>query len=185
MPQSFHVSTEHRQTLYRAYVEALECQQRGDGAGAVAALVRAGRSEERVGRLSQARAWYDVALRVSQALQDRRPEVESLSSLGELFLRVGQYAEGARHFQRALAIAEAEFDQTGAIAACEGLGDAALAQSQWTGAQAWYARGLRLATAGGEQRQVGRAGRHLGGPGAHQREPPRRGGGPRTAAGPV
>ena len=168
MPQAFHVITEHLQTLYRAYVEALECQQRGDGAGAVAALVRAGRGEERVGRLSQARAWYDVALRVSQALQDRRPEVESLRSLGELFLRLGQYAEGARHFQRALAIAEAEFDQPGAIAACEGLGDAALAQSQWTGAQAWYARGLRLATAGGDQRQIGRLERDLGVLARHQ-----------------
>jgi len=168
MPQAFHVITEHLQTLYRAYVEALECQQRADGAGAVAALVRAGHGEERVGRRSQARAWYDVALRVSQALQDRRPEVESLRSLGELFLRLGQYAEGARHFQRALAIAEAEFDQTGAIAACEGLGDAALAQSQWTGAQAWYARGLRLATAGGDQRQIGRLERHLGVLARHQ-----------------
>src|SRR5207249_4243041 len=168
MPQAFHVITEHLQTLYRAYVEALECQQRGDGAGAVAALVRAGRGEERVGRLSQARAWYDVALRVSQALQDRRPEVESLRSLGELFLRLGQYAEGARHFQRAVAIAEAEFDQPGAIAACEGLGDAALAQSQWTGAQAWYARGLRLATAGGDQRQIGRLERDLGVLARHQ-----------------
>src|SRR2546430_6482630 len=155
MPQSFHVSTEHRQTLYRAYVEALECQQRGDGAGAVAALVRAGRGEERVGRLSQARAWYDVALRVSQALQDRRPEVESLSSLGELFLRVGQYAEGARHFQRALAIAEAEFDQTGAIAACGGLGDAALAQSQWTGAQPRDAPRVGLAPARGLEPALG------------------------------
>src|SRR6266699_4544197 len=58
MPQAFHVITEHLQTLYRAYVEALECQQRGDGTGAVAALVRAGHGEERVGRLSQARAWY-------------------------------------------------------------------------------------------------------------------------------
>ena len=171
MPQAFHVITEHLQTLYRAYVEALECQQRGDGAGAVAALVRAGRGEERVARLSQARAWYDVALRISQALQDRRPEVESLRSVGELFLRLGQYAEGARHFQRALAIAEAEFDQTGAIAACEGLGDAALAQSQWTGAQAWYARGLRLATAGGDQRQIGRLERHLGVLARHQGDP--------------
>ena len=162
MPQAFHVITEHLQTLYRAYVEALECQQRGDGPGAVAALLRAGRSEERVDRVGQARAWYDVALRVSQALQDRRPEVESLRSLGELFLRLGQHAEGARHFQRALAIAEAEFDQAGAIAACEGLGGAALAQSQWAGAQAWYARGLRLAEATGDQRQIGRLEHHLG-----------------------
>src|SRR2546425_700487 len=117
MPQVFHTITEHLQGLYGAYVEALECQQRADGTGAVAALLRAGRSEERVARLNQARAWYDVALRLSQGLQDRRPEVESLRSLGELFTGLGQYAEAARHFQRALAIAEAEFDQAGAGAA--------------------------------------------------------------------
>src|SRR5207237_10553503 len=40
MPQAFHVITEHLQTLYRAYVEALECQQRADGAGAVAGRLR-------------------------------------------------------------------------------------------------------------------------------------------------
>src|SRR3989449_8153988 len=63
MPQAFHVITEHLQTLYRAYVETLECQQRGDGPGAVAALLRAGRGEERVGPVGQARAGDDVALR--------------------------------------------------------------------------------------------------------------------------
>src|SRR5439155_1499095 len=56
MPQVFHTITEHLQGLYGAYVEALECQQRADGTGAVAALLRAGRSEERVARLNQARA---------------------------------------------------------------------------------------------------------------------------------
>ncbi len=162
MPPVFHAITEHLQGLYGAYVEALECQQRADGTGAVAALLRAGRSEERVARLNQARAWYDVALRLSQGLQDRRPEVESLRSLGELFTGLGQYAEAARHFQRALAIAEAEFDQAGAVAACEGLGHTALALGQGVGAKAWYARGLRLAQAAGDQRQIGRLERFLG-----------------------
>jgi len=162
MPPVFHAITEHLQGLYGAYVEALECQQRADGTGAVAALLRAGRSEERVARLNQARAWYDVALRLSQGLQDRRPEVESLRSLGELFTGLGQYAEAARHFQRALAIAEAEFDQAGAVAACEGLGHTALALGQGVGARAWYARGLRLAEAAGDQRQIGRLERYLG-----------------------
>src|SRR5437762_4502539 len=86
MPQAFHQVTGHLQVLYRAYVQALEAQQRGEGAEVVAALLRAGRLEERVGRLSQAGAWYEVALRASQALQDRRPEVESLGALGRLSL---------------------------------------------------------------------------------------------------
>jgi tetratricopeptide (TPR) repeat protein len=162
MPQAFHRITEHLSTLYEAYVAALEAQQRGDGSGAVAALLHAGRLEEGAGRLQQAGAWYEVAVRVSAALQDRRPEVESLGALGRLALELGQYVAGARHFQRALALAEAEFDQAGAIAACEGLGDAALWQGEWGGARAWYARGLRLAEASAALRAVGRLERQLG-----------------------
>ncbi len=162
MPQAFHRITEHLQALYKAYVEALECQQLGELGGAVAALLRAGRLEEEVGRHAQARAWYAVALGVSQALQDRRPEVASLLALGRLAAALGDYAEGARHCQRALALAEAEFDQAGAIAACEGLGDAALLQGEWAGAQAWYSRGLRLAEASGDRRAVGRLQQQLG-----------------------
>ena len=162
MPQEFHRITEHLTTLYEAYVAALEAQQRGDGSGAVAALLHAGRLEEGAGRLQQAGAWYEVAVRVSAALQDRRPEVESLGALGRLALELGQYVAGARHFQRALALAEAEFDHAGAIAACEGLGDAALWQGEWGGARAWYARGLRLAEASAALRAVGRMERQLG-----------------------
>src|SRR5207249_11471884 len=74
MPQAFHRVMEHLQVLFKGYVEALECQQRGDAPGVVAALLRAGRLEEEVGRHTQARTWYEVALRVAEALQDRRPE---------------------------------------------------------------------------------------------------------------
>jgi tetratricopeptide (TPR) repeat protein len=162
MPQAFHRIVGHLQTLYREYVEALEAQQRGDAAGAVSALLRGGRAEESVVRFRQAQAWYDVALRVSQGLQDRRPEVESLRALGHTSLALGHNADGARHFQRALALAEGEFDQMGATAACEGLGAAALAQGQWAGAYAWYGRGLRLADAAGDAVQAGRLERQLG-----------------------
>ncbi len=162
MPLAFHRITEHLKALYKAYVEALECQQRGDGAGAVAALLKAGRLEEAGGRRTQARAWYEVALGVSEALHLRRPEIESLRSLGQLCVTLGGYTEGARHFQRALALAEAEFDQAAAIAACEGMGDLALAQGQWTGAQAWYARGQRLAEASADPRSIGRLERQHG-----------------------
>lgn len=162
LPQAVHRLTEHVLALSKAYVEALERQQHGDAAGVVSALLRAGRMEEEVGRLEQARAWCDVALRVAEALQDRRPEVEALRALGYLSFRVAQHAEGAGHFQRALALAEAEFDQAGAIAASEGLGDAQLAQGGWAGAQAWYNRGLRLAEASGDQVQIGRLERRLG-----------------------
>ena len=162
MPQAFHRITEHLQALFKAYVEALECQQRADAPGVVAALLRAGRLEEEVGRHAQARTWYEVALRVAEALQDRRPEVEALHALGYVCLALAEYAAGARHFQRSLALAEAEFNQVGATAACEGLGDVALAQGQWGGAQAWYSRGLRLAEAAGDAPRAGRLERQLG-----------------------
>jgi len=161
MPQAFHQITEHLQALYKAYVEALECEQRADGAGVATALLLGGQIEESAGRFSQARAWYDVARRVSETLQDRGPEVKSLLALGQLSLTAADYADGARHFQRALALAEAEFDQAGAIAACEGLGDAALWQGEWPGAHAWYARGLRLAEASNDKRSLSRLERQL------------------------
>src|SRR3989454_6147418 len=165
------------QALYKAYVEALDAQQRSDASGVVTALLQAGRLEEGVGRPTQARAWYEVALRVAEGLQDRRPEVQSLEALGWLALELGRHAEGARYFQRSLALAEAEFDQAGAIAACEGLGDAALWQGQWAGAQAWDSPGLRVAPAAGGPPAGGPvkpAGRGAGPPPGD----PGRGGGP-------
>lgn len=152
----------HVEALFRAYIEALDADQRRDGAGVVAALLGAGRLEERVGRPTQAQVWYDSALGVAEALPNRRPEVESLRALGELDLGQGRPLEGARHYQRALALAEAEFDQVGAVAACEGLGDAALAQAQWPGAQAWYTRGLRLAQESEQDSAIGRLLHRLG-----------------------
>jgi tetratricopeptide (TPR) repeat protein len=168
MPQALHRVVGHVQTLCREYVDALECQQAADPAGVVAALLRGGRLEERVARFTQARAWYRVALKVAEALQDRRPEVETLRAIGYVCLALGESAEGARHFQRSLALAEAEFDQAGATGACEGLADAALAQGQWSGAHAWYSRGLRLAEAVGDAVRAGRFERQLGVVARHQ-----------------
>ena len=162
MPQAFHRIAEHIQVLFKAYADALDSQQRGDAPGVVAALLRAGHLEEEVGRLTQAGVWYEVALRVAEQLQDRRPEVEALRALGYVRLGLGEYAEGARHFQRSLAIAEGEFDQAGATAAAEGLGEAALAQGQLAGAHAWYSRGLRLADAAQDALRAGRLERQLG-----------------------
>ncbi len=162
MPEAFREVTEHLQALYGACIEALEAQQRGDGEAVAEALLKAGRFEQRAGRQVQARTWYEAALRVAESLQDRRPEIEVLRSLGALSLDLGLHADAARHFQRALALSEAEFDQAGAIASCAGLGEAALEQGQWPGAHAWFARGRRLAEASREQRSLGRMERHLG-----------------------
>ncbi len=156
------VVTEHVSALYHAYVEALERQERGDAPGAVTALVAAGRLEERVGRLTQAQAWYEVALALAEALQDRRPEVETLLAVGHLCLALGQYAEGARHYQRALVLSEAEFDQAGAVDASVGLGNAAFERAEWAGAQAWYARALRITVASGDRLRLGRIEHRLG-----------------------
>ena len=153
---------EHVAALFATYVGALEAQQRGDSPGAVAALVEAGRLEERVGRLTQAPAWYEVALALAETLQDRRPEVETLLAFGRACLALGQYALGARHYQRALVLSEAEFDQSAAIDASMGLGDAALECGYWSGAQAWYERTLRLTEAGDDRLRLGRIEHRLG-----------------------
>lgn len=141
---------EHVGALYAAYVEALECQQRGEAGAAVNALRQAGAREEQSGRVEQARAWFETALALAEGLQDRRPEIEVLLALGALDETLGRHAEAARRYQRALALAEAEFHQAGAIAACLGLGDVALGTGQWTGARAWFSRGMRLAEATGD-----------------------------------
>ncbi|HEV8400308.1 MAG TPA: hypothetical protein VGQ18_10795 [Gemmatimonadales bacterium] len=156
------VVTEHINALFGAYIEALECQERNDAPGAAAALVGAGRLEEGVGRLSQAHAWYDVALALAETLQDRRPEVETLLAIGHVCLALGQYAEGARHYQRALVLAEAEFDRGRAVDASMGLGDAAFERAEWIGARAWYSRALRLSDAANDRLRLGQIEHRLG-----------------------
>jgi tetratricopeptide (TPR) repeat protein len=147
--------TAHLAGLYEAFIEALESIEGGDSAAAVTPLLSAGKREESIGRLDHARAWYTVALTLSEGLQNRRPEVETLLSLGRVAMDLGHYEESARNYQRGLVLAEAEFDEAGAMLACEGLGHVAVEQARWAGAQAWYARAMRLAETVGDERRIG------------------------------
>jgi tetratricopeptide (TPR) repeat protein len=155
MRQTLQQLTEHLTGLYEAYIKALEFMEHGDPAGAVAAMVHAGRLEEALARPEHARTWFSVALGLAETLQNRRPEVETLLSLGRVSLDLGFFEESARQYQRSLVLAEAEFDQSGAIVACEGLGRVAVEQARWAGASAWFARGMRLAEAAGDELRIG------------------------------
>ena len=155
LPRAIERFAAHLGGLFEDYVTALEHRQNRNGAGTVAALLKAGQTEESVERLPQARAWYEVALTVSEELQDRRPEIETLRVLGYLGLRQGRYGVAGRAFQRSFVLAEAEFDQAGAIAACQGFGDVEMAQGEWRGARAWLARGHRLAEASDDEVHLG------------------------------
>src|SRR5205807_368873 len=93
MPQAFHVITEHLQTLYRAYVEALECQQRGDGAGAVAALAQS--------QWTGAQAWYARGLRLATAGGDQRQIGRLERHLGVLAGHQGDPTVAGEHLRRA------------------------------------------------------------------------------------
>jgi tetratricopeptide (TPR) repeat protein len=161
IPKAIQRVAGHLSALYEYYIEALESRQARNGAGAVTALLKAGQLEESVERLPQARAWYEVALTVSEELQDRRPEIETLRVLGHLGLIQGRYGVAARAFQRSFVLAEAEFDQVGAIEACEGLGEVDMTQGEWRGARAWFARGLRLADAAEDEGRRGAIEHHL------------------------
>ena len=143
VPRAVARASEHLTALYAAAVEALESEERGDLPGAVHALLSAGEEEEKVGRFTQARAWYEHALRVAEELRERRPEIRSLRNLGRLDTMRGRQETAARFFQRSLVLAEAEMDAHAAAIACQGLGDVAQAQGKWQGATSWYTRGLQ------------------------------------------
>src|SRR5437667_2808084 len=143
VPRAVARASEHLTALYAAAVEALESEGRGDLPGAVHALLSAGEEEEKVGRFTQARAWYEHALRVAEELRERRPEIRSLRNLGRLDTMRGRQETAARFFQRSLVLAEAEMDAHAAAIACQGLGDVAQAQGKWQGATSWYTRGLQ------------------------------------------
>jgi tetratricopeptide (TPR) repeat protein len=155
IPKAIERVATHLTALFEHYIEALEARQGRNGVATVAALLKAGAREESVERLAQARAWYEVALTVSEELQDRKPEIETLRVLGRLGLRQGRYGVAARAFQRSFVLAEAEFDQVGAIAACQGLGEVDMTQGEWRGARAWFARGHRLAEAAEDEARLG------------------------------
>lgn len=143
VPRAVAQVSAHLMDLYQAAVDALEAEQRDDPAGAVRALLAAGELEERVGRGSQARAWYDHALRLAEGLHDRRPEITALRRLGHLEAARDGTERAARFYQRSLALAEAELDHDGSARACLGLGTVALAQNKWQGAESWFRRGLQ------------------------------------------
>ena len=136
--------TGHLRGLYRAVVDAIELQERGDIAGAISALRNAGGLEARVGRFKQAEAWYEVALQLAAELSDRGAELELLRLRSALSRTLGRYGEAARHCQRSLALAEAEFNDAAVIAACEELGNIHRAMGETAGAQSWYERGLGM-----------------------------------------
>lgn len=137
--------TKHLVELYDAAVEALEAMERSNLAGAARALLRAGKREEGVGRDTAARAWYEIALQVSEELRDRRPEFEALRRLASLEAAHGSLEESARLYQRSLVLAEAELDNESAALACQGLAQVALARGADKGPEAWFTRGLQFA----------------------------------------
>jgi tetratricopeptide (TPR) repeat protein len=144
-----------RYESYDAYVDALDCMQEGDRAGAVAQLLRAGRTGESAWLLEQARAWYGVAFELAGTARGRQPEIDALLALGRVSMRLGRFQEAGRHLQRGLALAEAELDNAGAADACVGLGNIALEQSLGaTSALAWYGRGLIFARAASDERRI-------------------------------
>jgi tetratricopeptide (TPR) repeat protein len=154
LPEAVQRISERLAMLYEAAVDVLEAEQRGDMAGAVRALLRAGELEESTGRWTQACPWYLHALGIAEELRDRRPEIEALQRVGRADSARGHLERAGRSFQRSLALAEAELDAEGVALACQGLGDVAVARSQWAGAEAWFAKGLEYV--GGDHLLVAR-----------------------------
>ncbi|MGH7688766.1 MAG: tetratricopeptide repeat protein, partial [Gemmatimonadaceae bacterium] len=151
---SFRTLTSHLNDLYNAFADAVDLIDSGEASAAVERILDAGRREEGVGRFDQAQAWYRAALQIAEPLQDHRPEINALLTLGDLSTRVGLYRQSARVHQRALALSEAAFYPRAAASASAGLGTVATAAGDWRGAQAWFERALALAEAEGDASRI-------------------------------
>jgi tetratricopeptide (TPR) repeat protein len=155
MPAALHQITDHFTVLSEAYVSALGCIERGTPAEAIDDLIRAGTTEAWAGRISQAREWFWVALRLAQGLRDRRPESTAMLALARLSVRTGNIEEAARNYRRSLELAEADGDTAGEIAACEGLGDIGVVRGIRSDGITWYARALARAQTANDESRVG------------------------------
>ena len=131
-------------SLVETSIGVLEMEQARDRSAAVDALIDAGMSEELAGRLAQAQAWFESALRASQELHDRRPNVRALRNLGRVAAERGYFVEATRSLEECLAIAETEREAEEAALACRELGDLDTRRCDWRGAEAWYRRGTRF-----------------------------------------
>lgn len=155
LPAALNQITNHFTLLSEAYVHALCCIERGTPAEAVDDLIRAGLTEERGGRISQAREWFSVALRLAEGLRDRRPESAAMLALARLSMRTGNIEEAARFYRRSLELAEADGDAAAETAACEGLGDIGVARGLRRDGALWYTRALGRAQTTNHESRVG------------------------------
>lgn len=137
--------TQHLSSLYESVLQVLEGEQRGDFAAAVRALLGAGETEERVGRLSQARTWYELALSLTRDFQDRKVEFEALRRLGHVCAVVGEYAEAGRYYRRGLTLAEAMKNTECIMLACQNLGRLEFGMGLSVDSESWFSKGLALA----------------------------------------
>jgi tetratricopeptide (TPR) repeat protein len=156
LPSALEQITTHFTVLSEAYVHALMCLERGTPAEAIDDLIRAGTTEAWGGRISQAREWFTVALRVAQELRDRRPESAATLALARLSMRVGNIEEAARCYRRSLELAEADGDTRAETDACEGLGDIGVLRGLRPDGVSWYTRALARAQTMDDESRVGR-----------------------------
>lgn len=155
LPAALDQITTHFTMLSEAYVHALVCIERGTPAEAIDDLIRGGATEECGGRISQAREWYSVALRVAQELRDRRPESAATFALARLSMRIGNTEEAARCCRRSLELAEANGDTRVEVDACEGLGDIGVLRGLRPDGVLWYTRALAHARKLNDESRVG------------------------------
>jgi tetratricopeptide (TPR) repeat protein len=141
--------------LSDAYVHAIASIEGGSPAEAVDDLLRAGRSEESIGRVSRACEWYMSALRLAEGLRDRRPESAAQLALARVNLRIGLTDDAARAYTRSLNLAEADGDWGAEIRACAGLAQVETVRGLDGAAIAWYMRAIQRAEATNDESRIG------------------------------
>ena len=131
--------------LMELVLEAVREQQRGDGAAAVALLVRAGEVEEGERRLDRAERIYRMALPLAEELRGKEPQVLVLRRLARTARAAGRLDEAWASYSQSHSLAVDARDVEGEVIACQGLGNVCDDRGERERAREWWERGLARA----------------------------------------
>jgi tetratricopeptide (TPR) repeat protein len=122
----------------------------------------AARTLMKQGRITDAAARYDEALRAAQRAGDRELEGITLQNQGSLAYNNGQHDRAAKLYERALQLFQDMDDENGVLQTCAFLGAVEQNAGRLAEARAWYERSREIAVRRGNQPSIWAAAQSLG-----------------------
>ncbi len=131
LPELLESVRAHLEQLYREVLEALECLSRDDPEGSAQHLLGAAQLERSVGRLRQAGAFTESAVRLTARFRIRERALPIFFAGARIARTEGRWREAEHRYREAGRIAAATEDAPSAARAGVGLGNLAIDRGLW------------------------------------------------------